>query len=672
MKNSKLYKFNLLALLSGAMMFSACEGILDQEPLSSLTEAVYFKTPDQFEAAANYLYGRLGFEANNDDMDFDACDMTENYGETEPHGWGSNSIDENYSNYTNAYIWLRRSNIIIEKAAEYEGDITDIYQSLGTAYFFRAWDHNRLLDEWGGVPIAARVMDTSYDEVWGPRNSRYEVIAQIISDLDMIIDNNMVPDYASIPSSEIGKVSMEAVKAFKARVCLNAATWDKYVGTTTDGDGVTSGAGSYKPDNYPSTTELFTMAQTLSQTVMNSSNFELWDKSEEPCAADPTNQYFGPRHLYYLFSLDDALSNPWGYTKADNKEYIFQTIYDYTYRQIGSNISHAQKWGQNRKACDMYLCTDGLPPHLSSVFQGYEVLGAEFENRDERMIGLVKNHTWRYWDNYTMYNTDYTYDVTDTYSVKAISNADYEAAGNPTGFAQKSGLDDLTAAGMAAKRSFCYIGDKFVTEHIGRADTDESYNYPLIRLAEMYLIYAEATYELNGSITDAQLDASINKLRARANVASLTNALVNSQPTLTMLGEIRRERGIELFGETFRHQDLRRWGIAEQELNQAVYGVYLKWQGEWTEQTSRMSAAAIPYNPTDADLTFLNDGGASVTLIDNVGTSYSSYEGFAPIYGGAVMITPKSWKSYQRKHYLNPMPQAQLDLNENLLQNPDW
>jgi hypothetical protein len=46
-----------------------------------------------------------------------------------------------------------------------------------------------------------------------------------------------------------------------------------------------------------------------------------------------------------------------------------------------------------------------------------------------------------------------------------------------------------------------------------------------LRLAEVYLNYAEACYERYGKVTDAQL-SGINELRARAGVAALTNKLV--------------------------------------------------------------------------------------------------------------------------------------------------
>ena len=86
-----------------------------------------------------------------------------------------------------------------------------------------------------------------------------------------------------------------------------------------------------------------------------------------------------------------------------------------------------------------------------------------------------------------------------------------------------------------------------------------------------------------GEISDDQLNKSINKIRARAGIANLTNALAkriqegvpaNATKTVNqvMLDEIRRERALELYMEGFRCDDLKRWGIAEKNLNESRCG----------------------------------------------------------------------------------------------------
>lgn len=68
----------------------------------------------------------------------------------------------------------------------------------------------------------------------------------------------------NIADADKGKVSVEAAKAFLARVLLYEATWEKYVpniGYDLDGDGSGEGAGATKPTNYPDITAMLTEAK---------------------------------------------------------------------------------------------------------------------------------------------------------------------------------------------------------------------------------------------------------------------------------------------------------------------------------------------------------------------------------------------------------------------------
>jgi hypothetical protein len=94
----------------------------------------------------------------------------------------------------------------------------------------------------------------------------------------------------------------------------------------------------------------------------------------------------------------------------------------------------------------------------------------------------------------------------------------------------------------------------------------------LIRYAEVLLIYAEAKFELNGNISDVDLNLSVNALRTRVGFApKLTNAFVTTN-NLSMRDEIRRERTVELALEGFRYDDLIRWKIAEALLPKDLLG----------------------------------------------------------------------------------------------------
>ena len=109
----------------------------------------------------------------------------------------------------------------------------------------------------------------------------------------------------------------------------------------------------------------------------------------------------------------------------------------------------------------------------------------------------------------------------------------------------------------------------------------------LIRYAEVLLIFAEAKFELNGTISDADLNLTVNALRTRAGFApKLTNAFVTAN-NLSMREEIRRERTVELALEGFRYDDLIRWKTAETVLPQTLLGakfIAAEWVG--TAQSS--------------------------------------------------------------------------------------
>lgn len=97
-------------------------------------------------------------------------------------------------------------------------------------------------------------------------------------------------------------------------------------------------------------------------------------------------------------------------------------------------------------------------------------------------------------------------------------------------------------------------------------DYSSGANLRVLRLADVYLMYAEVLNELDGDRTMAV--EYINKVRRRVNMPDLQPALYSTYNTL--LDQLRHERLVELCGECTRWFDLDRWGdIHSQEgLNQ--------------------------------------------------------------------------------------------------------
>ena len=98
--------------------------------------------------------------------------------------------------------------------------------------------------------------------------------------------------------------------------------------------------------------------------------------------------------------------------------------------------------------------------------------------------------------------------------------------------------------------------------------TNSSYAFPFIRLAEMYLSYAEADFEYNGSLSALSL-TYLNKVRNRCGLPNFEDswALAGGIPTGEKLREVLHdERSIEFAMEGRRFHDIRRWKIAETEM----------------------------------------------------------------------------------------------------------
>lgn len=104
-----------------------------------------------------------------------------------------------------------------------------------------------------------------------------------------------------------------------------------------------------------------------------------------------------------------------------------------------------------------------------------------------------------------------------------------------------------------------YVFRKFLRNYAGQGRSDGDYNWPVMRLADVYLMYAEATNEVYGPQQDA-IDL-VNKIRHRGNLPPLAASKTADKDVF--FSAIEQERIVELFGEGQRSFDLRRWRALE-------------------------------------------------------------------------------------------------------------
>ena len=198
-------------------------------------------------------------------------------------------------------------------------------------------------------------------------------------------------------------------------------------------------------------------------------------------------------------------------------------------------------------------------------------------------------------------------------------------------------------------------------------------DYPLMRAAEVFLNFAEAKAEL-GTLSQSDLDKSVNKLRDRAGMPHLSMVAANADidplmaeyyPNVTqsantgVILEIRRERTVELCLEGFRLWDIFRWKEGQQ-LTKPFYGVYFNGPGEYDMN-----------NDGTPDLKLYTDNAGSFSgTSKKIGTDIKLTEGtFGNIHAQSTVTV--AWD--ETRDYLWPIPANERVLSGGVLsQNPGY
>jgi len=288
-----------------------------------------------------------------------------------------------------------------------------------------------------------------------------------------------------------------------------------------------------------------------------------------------------------------------------------------------------------------------------SSIEGYETLGfvEEFQNRDAR---LYQSYAYPGWE--IVYTSTYATGPPGPY-IQSLSK-------NFTGYHQIKGFPNTLD--LPAMRSI---------------------DIPVLRYAEVLLIYAEAKAEL-GELNQGDLDMSINLLRDRAGMPHLTIGgpvdpvqearypLVNASatPNWQEVLEIRRERRVELAFEGRRFDDLCRWACGNLIENEPK-GIYFPGLGKYDltgDGHEDIILIVVSESVPPAEEKEQNELGV-VLRYYRVGLQDSD----ADLYlengsSGRVEGIKERGGFVEPKYYYRPIPETQVLLNPNLTQIFDW
>lgn len=570
----KKIKYILLSLI--VVLATSCEDFLDRPPLDAISVNEYWNTASDLEKYVRQYYAKLPRHGTGMHM---LESNSDNLILLTPNQVMNGVTPLSVGNWINEWADIRSLNIFFDNYKKVTGGFETYAQFLGEAHFFKAWFYYELLKKYGDLPWYSSALEPNSDALIKPRDKRTLVADSILMHLDK------ATQYLGLRATTgNARLNKESALAFKTRVALFEGTWQKYHAGT---EFATPGA---NPNKY------FQACVDASEELMNGNYTRGIYNTGKP-----------DQDYYTLFGLDNmsSINEVLLYRIASSAESQGSGVQFYT---TLSTAGAALTWS----LISTYLGSDGSPIDyldLAGTHQGNDFLTEIAAQADKRLHATV----W--------------------------IPGDLRVASTGETFAKPwidRGGNELCATGFQVKK-FSNPSSRAAGITDGGNNNSET-GYILFRYGEVLLNYAEALYELDGTVAYDVL----NLLRQRAGMPDFQVIPQGDDPNVVDYGysisdelyEIRRERRLELALEGYRADDYRRWAAHKMFAGKRPLGYPFK--------ASEFPGLTPP--PLDGN-----------GLIDYFKTQMPNGYGFRP-----------------GQDYLSPIPQDELTLNPNLAQNPGW
>ncbi|MCD7938092.1 MAG: RagB/SusD family nutrient uptake outer membrane protein [Tannerellaceae bacterium] len=511
---------------------------------------------------------------------------------------------------------LRRINYFLTHYQKADMNEEDKLKYASEAWFFKAWDYYKKVLYFGDVPWLSRDLQTDSEELYAPRDSRTVVMDSVLWCLNQAV--KYLPEKGK---EQAGRLNKDQANFLKARICLHEGTFRKYHTEL----GLQDSAGKFLQE-----------AITACEALLG--KYSLYSQG--------TNPY------WKMFAAIDL---------SDNNEVILARTYienevgHAAQRYYDQNNSNRQAMSATRGLVDEYLCIDGRPIYTGGTEGNYEknpnFLGygkwTELENRDPRLTQTICKPG-------------------EYVSVYVGGVVSLEENGITYPSLAYNGGSAVVSGYRVIKH---WMGDMVEQDRV----TNGIQSAIEFRYAEVLLNYAEAKYELNGTLSQEDLDLTINALRERAGfdftkypTAKLKVGQIPADPRLDkiyadkleypvspLLREIRRERRVELAMENHRYEDLMRWKAGPL-FTVPLRGINFKAVEDLYDGTHDKKPEIAAGVTVGKDIRIDEDG-------------FIICYPFSPYSNTIDGVLP--WDDYR---YYFPIPTEEIIMNPKLKQNPGW
>jgi hypothetical protein len=451
--------------------------------------------------------------------------------------------------------------------------------------FLKAYYHFYLVRMYGPIPVIRENLpiNSTPEQVQVPR----ETVDSAFSYMTMLLDeaaanDNLPARIVGVEESELGRITKAIVLAFKAKVLVTAAS--PLFNGNPDFAGLLDEKGAPLINPTPDASK--------------------WERAAEACRIAIE---FCQSQAYSLHTFNPALFPGWVLNDTIKTQLSIRTAVtekqfnnEVIWWNTSSRATDLQRWtmpiiGSGAtstsgpkgilappiKMAEQFYTSNGLPIYEDKTwdyagrFQLKTATPADtfYIKKNEQTVKLHFDREPRFYANLSFDRGIWFGNWVNNFSVKG--NLLYVQA-RKTELAARQGISNFSATGYWIKK-LVHMGTVAASDGNVTGSNQTSYPWPELRLADLYLLYAEALNEKDGPTGNALV--WVNYVRARAGLPTVQESWTNfgKEPgkytTKTGLRDIiQQERLNELAFEGQRFWDLRRWRLAHIVLNEPIKG----------------------------------------------------------------------------------------------------